>query len=158
MPYQNIDAVLAGDDVQAIKDSFDDILDRMPFAVNLTEQERKSLFKAGPDSVSFVQNALAAAQANPTVFPGTFNVTAFQKDVNLFTTLTELRTLAASLTDRIDDTRMAVGSEAMQEASQAYNYLKAAVGTVPGLKPTVDQLGARFQKAGGQRTPVPVPA
>nr|VFK13799.1 MAG: hypothetical protein BECKLPF1236A_GA0070988_1009410 [Candidatus Kentron sp. LPFa]VFK29580.1 MAG: hypothetical protein BECKLPF1236C_GA0070990_1009010 [Candidatus Kentron sp. LPFa] len=40
-----------------------------------------------------------------------------------------------------DDTRLAVGGEAMQEATQVYNYVKTAAKTTPGLKPIADQLG-----------------
>ena len=157
MPNQNIDASLTAADVTAIKASFAAVLAKLPFAVNLTDQERKTLVKTGPDSVSFVQNALAAAQGNPSVLPGSFSGPGFQKDVELFTTLTELGTLAASVLDQIDDTRMAVGSESMQQAAQVYNYLKTAVKTTPGLQPIIDQLGTRFSK-GSQKQPAPVPA
>lgn len=51
---------------------------------------------------------------------------------------------------------MAVGSEAMKEATQVYNYVKAAAATTPGLKPVADQLGQRFQKA--STAPAPAPA
>nr|VFJ60637.1 MAG: hypothetical protein BECKFM1743C_GA0114222_102778 [Candidatus Kentron sp. FM]VFJ60879.1 MAG: hypothetical protein BECKFM1743A_GA0114220_102738 [Candidatus Kentron sp. FM]VFK13132.1 MAG: hypothetical protein BECKFM1743B_GA0114221_102677 [Candidatus Kentron sp. FM] len=61
MPYQNIDASLSPADVKAVKDAFDTVLKKLPFLVNLTPQERRATFKAGPDSVSFVQNALTAA-------------------------------------------------------------------------------------------------
>jgi hypothetical protein len=49
---------------------------------------------------------------------------------------------------------MAVGSEAMKEATQVYNYVKTAAATTPGLKPLADQLGQRFKKASSaQPTP-----
>lgn len=41
----------------------------------------------------------------------------------------------------------------MQEATQVYQYVKAAAKTTPGLKPVADQLGERFQKAGKQKKP-----
>jgi len=147
MPYQNIDTTLSATDLQAIKDAFATILQKLPFLVNLTVDERKSTFKTGPNSLSFVQNALTAAQNTPSVFPASFSTPAFQKDVDLFATLTELNTLASSLASQIDDTRLAVGGEAMQEARQVYNYIKAAAETTPGLKPIAEQLGERFQRA-----------
>ena len=57
------------------------------------------------------------------------------------------------MASQIDDTRLAVGGEAMQEASQVYNYVKTAAKTTPGLKPVADQLGERFQRAGNQKQP-----
>jgi hypothetical protein len=148
MPYQNIDATLSATDQQAIKDAFAIILQKLTFLVNLTVDERRATFKAGPNSLSFLQNALTAAQNNPTVLPASFSIPAFQKDVDLFTALTEIFMLASSLASQLDDTRLAVGGEAMQEASQVYTYFKAAARTTPGLKPIADQLAERFQKAG----------
>ncbi len=84
MPYQNIDASLSAADMKAIKDAFNIILKKLPFLVSLTPQERKSMFKAGPDSVSFVQNALTAAQDHPTILPASFDIPGFRKDVDLF--------------------------------------------------------------------------
>nr|VFK46751.1 MAG: hypothetical protein BECKTC1821D_GA0114238_103520 [Candidatus Kentron sp. TC] len=83
MPYQNIDASPPAD-VKAVKDAFDAVLKKLPFLVNLTPQERKNTFKAGPDSVSFVQNALTAAQDHPDVLPASFGTKEFKNDVNLF--------------------------------------------------------------------------
>lgn len=151
MPYQNIDATLSAADLQAVRDAFAVILQKLPFLVNLTIDERKAIFKTGPDSLSFVQNALTAAQANPAILPVSFSTPAFRRDIDLFAALTEINTLAASLASQIDDTRVAVGGEAMQQAAQVYNYVKTAAKTTPGLKPIADQLGERFQKTRKQK-------
>jgi hypothetical protein len=153
MPYQNINVSISAADAQAVKDAFAAILNKLPFLVNLTVGERKSTFKAGPDSLSFVQNALTAAQSNPTILPASFSTAEFKNDVDLFAVLTEFGTLAASVASQIDDTRLAVGGEAMQQASQVYNYVKAASKATPGLKPVAEQLGSRFQRAGKQKKP-----
>nr|VFJ66475.1 MAG: hypothetical protein BECKDK2373B_GA0170837_11706 [Candidatus Kentron sp. DK] len=57
------------------------MLKKLPFLVNLTPQERKNTFKAGPDSVSFVQNALTAAQDHPDILPASFSANEFKNDV-----------------------------------------------------------------------------
>lgn len=157
MPYQNISATVSDATVQAVKDAVATIQQKLPFLVNLTPDERKGLFKAGPNSLSFVQNALQAAQNNPDIFPKSFDTSEFASDVNLFAVLTDLNTLVAQLASEIDDTRLAVGGESMKEATQVYNYVKAAVATTPGLKPVADQLGQRFQKASAAQ-PAPAPA
>lgn len=151
MPYQNIDATLSAADLQAVKDAFAEVLEKLPFLINLTADERKSTVKTGPDSLSFVTNALAAAQANPTILPVSFITQAFKNDVDLFAVLTELSTLATSVASQIDDTRLAVGGEAMQAATQVYSYVKTAAKSTPGLKPVAAQLGERFQRAGKQK-------
>jgi hypothetical protein len=146
MPYQNIDASVSPADLQAIKDAFATIQAKLPFLITLTTDERKSTFKAGPNSLSFVQNALSAAEGYSQIIPPSFSTTAFRRDVDLFMVLTEVTTLAESLFSQIDDTRLAVGGEAMRQGSQVYKLAQAAENTVPGLKPVVDQLSERFQK------------
>jgi hypothetical protein len=84
MPYQNIDAVVSAANLQAIKDAFAVILEKLPFLVSLTADERKSTFKAGPNSLSFVTRAASAAQSNGGILPASFDATGFQKDVALF--------------------------------------------------------------------------
>ena len=147
MPYQNISATISAADLKAVKDALAIVHAKLPFLVSLTPDERKGIFKAGPNSLSFVQNALQAAQNNPDIFPKSFEVDEFSSDVDLFAVLTEINTLAAQLASELDDTRMAVGGEAMCEATDVYNYVKAAAKKTPGLKPIADQLGQRFQKA-----------
>src|ERR1041384_8297924 len=120
MPYQNIDATLSAQDLQTIKDPFTTIQEKLPFLINLSVNERKSTFKAGPNSLSFVQNALTAAQNNPTIFPASFNAPDFQKDAVIFAASTEVQIIAESVASKTADTRLAVGGEAMQSASQVY--------------------------------------
>ena len=147
MSYQNISATVSAADLKAVKDAVALIQTKLPFLVSLTPDERKGIFKAGPNSLSFVQNALQAAQNNPDIFPKSFDVEEFSSDVDLFAVLTDHNTLVSQLASEIDDTRMAVGGEAMSEAADVYNYVKAAAKKTPGLKPVADQLGQRFQKA-----------
>lgn len=151
MPYQNINAVVSAADAQAIRDAFALILNKLPFLVNLTPAERKAIFKTGPDSLSFVQNALTAAQANSNILPGSFSTPGFKNDVDLLALLTEINTLAASVASQIDDTRLAVGGEAMKQANQVYHYAKEAAKVTPGMKPVAEQLAERFKRAGKQK-------
>lgn len=153
MPYQNIDASVSAADVKAIKDAFAVVLEKLPFLVTLTAEERKSTFKTGPDRLSFVTTCATAAEANPTIFPASFDTAAFQKDVALFAVLTELGALVDSIASQIDDTRVAVGGEAMQQSSLVYKYVQTAAKTMPGLKPLTEQLGQQFQKAGKAKEP-----
>ncbi len=155
MPYQNIDATLTSVDFQAAQQAFADVLSKLPFLVSLTTGDRKAIFKTGPDRVSFVQNASTAGSVNPDIFPGTFNLSGFLRDVQLFDQLTQLGTLADSVASQIDDTRLAVGGEAMKGAVQVYNYVREASKTTPGLKPLADQLGEQFQKANKPKPPTP---
>lgn len=154
MSYQNISAVVSAADKQAVKDAVASVRTTLGFLVNLTPDERQSLFKAG-NSLTFVQDALTGAQNNPGILPGNFNVAEFAKDVQLFNDLSELNTLVAQLGSEIEGTCMAVGSEAMSSATQVYQYVQTAAKTTAGLKPLADKLGERFQKNRGTKPPTP---
>lgn len=153
MPTQLINATLSEADAQAIKDAFAAVLAKLPFAVNLTAEDRKSGMKAGAAGLSFVKNALEAAQSNPAILPASFDTAAFQRDVALFEALIPLAIQGASVVSQIDDTRMAAGRDAMQQGTLVYNYVKTAAKTTPGLKPIAEQLGERFKRAGKPKAP-----
>lgn len=157
MPYQPITATVAPADVTAIKAAIATIQQKLPFLISLTDAERKSLPKAGANSLSFVEHAQMAADNNPTILPGSFNAANFDSHVDLFAVLTDVNTSIAQLASSVDDTRMAVGSEAMNEARSVYEYVKSAAKTTPGLKPVADQLGERFQHASAAK-PASTPA
>lgn len=152
MPYQPITATVSDADVAAIKAAIATIQQKLPFLISLTPDERKSLPKSGPNSLSFVENAQVAAQNNPSILPGSFDATGFGSHVDLFAVLTDVNTSIAQLASEVDDTRLAVGSEAMNDARKVYDYVKAAVKDTPGLKPVADQLGERFQHASAAKS------
>jgi hypothetical protein len=157
MPTKLINATLPDADAQAIKNAFAAVLEKLPFVVNFTAEERKSGVKTGSEGLSFVKNALNAALSNPTILPASFDTAAFQRDVELLEKLIPLAIEAASVASQVDDTRMATGRDAMTQAILVYNYVKTAAKGTPGLKPIADQLSERFKRAGKPKTP-PVPA
>jgi hypothetical protein len=153
MSTPNISATVSAANEQAVKDAVATIQQKLPFLISLTIEERKATYKAGPNSLSFVQNALQAAQNNPTIFPASFDADGFADNVALFSVLTELNTVVAQVASELDDTRLAVGGETMKQATLVYNYVKTAASTTPGLKPVADQLGQRFQKSSPANPP-----
>lgn len=155
MPYANISTTLPAADVTTIKNDITAIRALLPFLINLSKQERRTIPKTGTESVGFVQGSLTAAKDHPEILPATFIVTEFDKDVTLFTQLLELLSLLQGLANGVDDTTLAVGSEAKRQALQFYNLLQNAAKTNPGLQPLVDQLGILFRKS---QTPTPPPA
>lgn len=145
MPYQNISANLSATDLRAIKAALTTIEDKLPFLVNLTVEERRRLYKMGDRSLAFVSNSLTAAQSNPEILPASFDTDELARDYELATTLADLRLNLRQVTEKIDDTLIAVGSEAMASSLSVYDYVKAAAKRQPGLKAVATQLGERFK-------------
>ncbi|NTW48932.1 MAG: hypothetical protein HGB19_04215 [Chlorobiales bacterium] len=154
MAYANISAALVAADLTAIRTSLDAINAKLPFLITLTPAERKKLVKMGDKSVAFVQQCLQAVKDNGALMPAGFPVTEFDKDVKLSTDLLSIHTQVSQLAEKLDDTLLAVGNEAMNQSLQVYGQVKLAAKRSPGMKTLADQLGARY-KANGSRIPKP---
>lgn len=145
MPYHNISADLSADDLSAIKAALATIQQKLPFLINLTADERRRIYKMGDKSLAFVSNSLTAAQNNPEILPASFDTAELARDYQLATVLSELHLNLRQITEQVDDTLLAVGSEAMTSSLSVYDYVKAAAKRQPGLKAVAAQLGERFK-------------
>jgi hypothetical protein len=152
MPYQNIEAAIAPSDLNEIKNAIATIQAKMPFLVNLSIDERRRLYKMGDKRLAFVQNSLTAAKNNRGILPTSFDFDGYVKDCELATSLTDVLTSLLQLTEQVDDTLMAVGSEAMGSSLTVYDYVKTAAKKTAGLKTISDQLGALFTSIKGKGT------
>lgn len=145
MPYQNITATLKEADIKEIKAALETIQQKLPFLITLSVEERRKLYKMGDKSLAFVNNSLTAAQSNRDILPASFDLEEFLRDYQLAATLTELLLELRQVTEQVDDTLMAVGSEAMTSSLTVYDYVKTAAKKTPGLKTLAEQLGERFK-------------
>ena len=145
MAYQNITASLSPEDMQQIRAALQTIQKKLPFLITLSTEERRRLFKMGDKSLAFVNNSLTAAQSNPDILPASFDIQEFVRDYQLAATLTELLIALRQLSEQVDDTLLAVGSEAMSSSLTVYGYVKTAAKKTPGLKRLAEQLGDRFK-------------
>jgi hypothetical protein len=148
MSYQNISAQLSEKDLTDIHAAITLIHEKLPFLVNLTAKERRSLFKMGDKSLTFVSDSVITAQQNPGILPAAFDLPEYQRDFELSKNLNEILMELHQLTEEVDDTLMAVGSEAMQSSLAVYDYVKTAAKHQPGLKAAAEQLGERFAAIG----------
>ncbi len=145
MPYQNVTATLSEKDIQEIKAALQTIQQKLPFLITLSVEERRKLFKMGDKSLAFVNNSITAAQTNRDILPATFDLEEYVKDYQLANSLTEILIGLRQLTEQVDDTLLAVGSEAMSNSLTVYDYVKTAAKKTPGLKIVAEQLGERFK-------------
>ncbi|MEH2075616.1 MAG: hypothetical protein V7K57_14680 [Nostoc sp.] len=152
MAYQNIAATLSPQDIQEIKAALQTVQKKMPFLITLSTEERRKLLKMGDKSLAFVNNSVTAAQSNREILPATFDVEELVRDYQLAIALTELLISVQQLAEQVDDTLMAVGSEAMTSSLTVYDYVKTASKKTPGLKTVAEQLGERFKAIKGRPT------
>ncbi len=151
MPYENISASISPEKLQEIKTAIALLDANMPFLISLTPDERRKRVKMGDKSLAFVSNSLNVTQNNADVVPASFNIAEFSRDYQLTIALTEVLNLLEQLSEKVDDTLMAVGSESMASSLLVYDYVKTAAKHTPGLKSVADQLGERFKAMGNRR-------
>ncbi|MGJ3250120.1 MAG: hypothetical protein ACFE0J_03150 [Elainellaceae cyanobacterium] len=151
MPYENISATISDESLSEIKGAIATIRSHLSFLISLTPDERRKRFKMGDKSLAFVRNSVTVTQNNPEVLPGNFNREEFAKDYQLTVALTEILTLLNQLSEEVDDTLIAVGSESMASSLLVYDFVKTAAKHSPGLKSVADQLGERFKSISGRR-------
>ena len=151
MSYANISATMVQADIDTVKTALGTINTKMPFLVTLEPDERKSLFKLGPKSADFVSDASTAVNNFPNILPTTFDKTEYGKDTTLFKVLADLKFLVDSLKEKLDNTYMAVGSEAMIASLEVYAYVQTAADRTPGLQTVADKLKDRFRAQGGRK-------
>ncbi|MDD2994933.1 MAG: hypothetical protein PHP99_01805 [Paludibacter sp.] len=116
-----------------------------PYAITLTPEERKSMLKMGDKSNSFVEKALEYTRTNPEFVPAYMNVAEFETDFVETKNLIGVMSLATQVSNSIDDTQLAAGSEAYHAALYYYgNVQQSAAVNVPGAKAIYDELKKRF--------------
>ncbi len=81
MAQNRVSAVLAQTDKDAIMASIKAIAEKMPFAIDLSPEDIKTMPKLGDKSLAFVTRALEVAVQNPGFLPRDFDVEEFRKDV-----------------------------------------------------------------------------
>jgi hypothetical protein len=145
MPMSSVSATLAQTDRDAVMQAIATIKAKLPFLIDLTADDRKALPKLGDKSRAFVSKALEVATQNPDFLPRSFDLEEMRKDVQLFEALYPLLLSLTQVQELVDDTYMAVGSEAYAAALQVYNYAKAS-GQGAGLDAAVEEMGQRFAR------------
>jgi hypothetical protein len=136
---------LSDKDKKEIMDAIKTIKDKLPFLIDLSNEERRNLLKLGDKSRAFVDKAVEVGSQNVNLLPRSFDLEEFQRDVQLFSDLNRIRIAFSQLGELIDDTLIAVGSDAYSAALEVYTYMKVA-DTGAGLDELKAMMSKRFAK------------
>jgi hypothetical protein len=154
MQENRISATLSDADRQAVMAAINTIRQKLPFLIDLTPEDRRSLPKMGDRGRVFVTQALEVATQNPNILPGGFDAAEMSKDVELLSTLDPILTALMQLSELVEDTYMAVSSEAYTSALLVYQFARAA-GRGSALDGALDGLARRFARKTAKTTPNP---
>lgn len=145
MANNKVSAKFSPADREAVMQAITTIRQKLPFLIDLSTEERKALPKLGDKSRAFVGKALEIAAQNPDFLPRSFDLDEMRRDIELFEALYPILLSLTQLQELVDDTSVAVGSEAYAAGLLVYNYAKAS-GKGAGLDSMVDDLGRRFAR------------
>lgn len=149
MTDNRISADLSQADQQAVLAAIQTIKQKLPFLIDLTPEDRRTLPKMGDKSRAFVQQALDIATQNADILPRSFDVEEMRKDVELFSALSPLVTALSQLQELVEDSYLAVGSEAYTAALLVYQYARSG-GKGSALDGALDALSQRFARKSGK--------
>ena len=153
MPIQNISGVMTDISIAQFKASLTSAEAFIPALVTLTESERAGLQSIGAERFSFVSEALLGAKNNANVVPGFLNVTEWEKDLNYWKALDDVKIVLEKLLGKVSDTQRAVGSEAYRQGRKFYEAVGSALEDVPGIVPLHQTLAVLFEGQGGIGAP-----
>ena len=156
-----VSATLSTSDRQSVLEAIETIKQVMPFLVNLTVEERRTMPKVSDRGRGFMLNSLEAAQNHTDCLPRSFDVEEMRKDVRMIEDLYPILMALGELYSLVDDTYFAVHSEAYSAALKVYDAAKSHE-DMPGMKVVVEQLKQQFarrnKKESSETAPESIPA
>lgn len=119
--------------------------ERTAMLVALDNDTRREITKMGERSESFVRQALAALDQNREIVPPSLKLDEALADLKAVDQIRPLRQRVARLLERLEDTEMALGSDAMSAALEGYALLRVS-GKSRGLDGLRESLSTRFNR------------
>lgn len=84
MAENRISASLAPADKEAVMQAIATIREKLPFLVDLTPEDRRTMLKMGDKSRAFVSKALQVATQNPNFLPRYFDLEEMRRDLEIY--------------------------------------------------------------------------
>ncbi len=145
MPDNLISAQLGEAERQAVFAAIQTIRQKLPFLIGLEPEERRSLPRIGEKSRGFVEKALQVAEQNPDILPRLFDAGEMRNDLELYSALSSVLLALSQLNELVEDTVIAVGSDAYAAALTVYQSVRAA-GKDSALEGALEGMGQRFAR------------
>ena len=127
-----------------------------PMLVPLNATARRRVVKMGDGSEAFSRQAADAAAENLGVMPRNFDLEEMRRDLASHDAVNARMVRITQLLEQMRNTEMALGSDAMVAALEAYSYLKNA-GEGEGVEQLRRMLGRRFEDNGPKASAPPEP-
>ncbi len=145
MNENRVSGTMTPEDQQAVLAAIETIKQKLPFLIDLSPEERRSLPRMGKKSRGFVEQASDFAARNSGILPRAFDLDEYQRDVALIRAMSPIVIALNQLNEFADDTMVALGSDAYLASLMVYRCAKQA-GLGDALDAQLDELGKRFAR------------
>ena len=153
-----ISASISAQDMTDIMAAFATIKAKLPFLVNLTTQERRSLPTVGTERGGMMESFDSEMGLHPELVPTFVDVPELNIDRALYTQLETLKSCAREICEGIEDTQQVVGSDIYLAYLSFYNNVKqAAKRAIVGADAIYQNLRRFFPRGGGTPPVQPTP-
>lgn len=141
MPYANLQITFTEADYLLAQQDIINLMNKFPFAVNLTPKEKSSNLHLGPKTLMFVKKSLLFYTNKPLLHTGFLPLSEWQNDWDTMQRLDMLLAQVNILQEMLADTVMALRMENTTSALTFYKILKsAAQQNVPGTTDVLAEL------------------
>jgi hypothetical protein len=148
MSAQNlISATISSEVKTEILQKIGEVKGRLPFLVTLQPADIQGLFKAGDGYAPFVEKAYHVVCDHPSIMSGIFNTDEFKRDFQLAKDLDPIENQLIELTEAVQNTLIAVNSDAMGGALEVYAAVQQNKNKIPGLNTLADDMSEFFKKS-----------
>ena len=113
-------------DLDAIDGALATLEAKLDVLVTLTAEQRRKAVKMGDKSEVFCRQTELVLRQNPDIVPASFDMAGLQLDLVAIDALRPRLQRLRTLTDRADDTELALGSDIMSAALDGYRFAKIA--------------------------------
>ncbi|KAA5532405.1 hypothetical protein F0919_16575 [Taibaiella lutea] len=154
-----INAVLEVDQMQAIKDCINSLIELLPEAGNLTltDDEKGQLASLDVDNKVFVEDVINECANNGAgIIPAVINPEFIKSDLRLFEQTDELHSMLTKALEVLENLRRIAASEAYGLSNVVYKiFAVAAASGIPNAQSSYEKLRARYKDngSGGGATP-----
>lgn len=143
---------LSAEDLDAVDAALSALEARLTGLVALQPDDRRGLTKMGDKSEAFCRQTLTVLAQNPQVIPPSFDLVEARADLAAVDVLRPRLARLRRLTERAEDSEMALGSDVMIASLEGYALLKVS-GRNQGLEGLRQSLSARFGKTARRSEP-----
>lgn len=147
---------LSAADLSAIDDALNTLEQKLSGLIALTVDDRRTLTKMGDRSEAFCRQTFVVLSENKQVIPPSFDLTEAKNDLVNIDALRPRFARLQKLSERADDSTMALGSDVMVAALEGYALLKLS-GKAQGLDGLRQSISNRFNR-GSKGAAQPAPA